>query len=76
MATHPTAIPAEFLVGARARYSGFGTPEDTRDHFKFLVSRDSPAPASPSIFPPRSASTRITLLRRERWARSEWPAAP
>jgi methylmalonyl-CoA mutase N-terminal domain/subunit len=25
MATHPTAIPAEFLVGARARYSGFGT---------------------------------------------------
>jgi len=45
MATHPTAIPAEFLVGARARYSGFGTPEDTRDHFKFLVSKGFTGPS-------------------------------
>jgi len=45
MATHSTAIPAEFLVGARARYSGFGTPEDTRDHFKFLVSKGFTGPS-------------------------------
>ncbi len=45
MATHQTAIPAEFLVGARARYSGFGTPEDTRDHFKFLVSKGFTGPS-------------------------------
>jgi len=45
MATHPTAIPAEFLVGARARYSGFGTPEDTRDHFKFLVAKGFTGPS-------------------------------
>ncbi len=45
MASHPTAIPAEFLVGARARYSGFGTPEDTRDHFKFLVSKGFTGPS-------------------------------
>jgi len=45
MSTHPTAIPAEFLVGARARYSGFGTPEDTRDHFKFLVSKGFTGPS-------------------------------
>jgi len=45
MATHPTAIPAEFLAGARARYSGFGTPEDTRDHFKFLVSKGFTGPS-------------------------------
>ncbi|MDI6753733.1 MAG: methylmalonyl-CoA mutase family protein [Thermodesulfobacteriota bacterium] len=45
MAIHPTAIPAEFLVGARARYSGFGTPEDTRDHFKFLVSKGFTGPS-------------------------------
>ena len=45
MATHPTAIPAEFLAGARARYSGFGTPENTRDHFKFLVSKGFTGPS-------------------------------
>jgi len=45
MASHPTAIPAEFLVGARARYSGFGTSEDTRDHFKFLVSKGFTGPS-------------------------------
>ena len=45
MSTHPTAIRAEFLVGARARYSGFGTPEDTRDHFKFLVSKGFTGPS-------------------------------
>ena len=45
MSTHPTAIPAEFLSGARARYSGFGTPEDTRDHFKFLVSKGFTGPS-------------------------------
>jgi len=45
MGTHPTAIPAEFRVGARVRYSGFGTPEDTRDHFKFLVSKGFTGPS-------------------------------
>jgi methylmalonyl-CoA mutase N-terminal domain/subunit len=45
MATHPTAIPAEFLVGARARYSGFGAPEDTRDHFKFLAAKGFTGPS-------------------------------
>src|SRR4030043_301434 len=51
MSTHPTAIPAEFLVGARARYSGFGTPEDTREHFKFLVSKGFTGPSVYFVFP-------------------------
>lgn len=36
--TYPMAEPPLEGLTDRARYSGYGTPEDTRDHFKYLIS--------------------------------------
>jgi methylmalonyl-CoA mutase N-terminal domain/subunit len=36
---HPTAEPHLEGLTDRARYSGYGTPEDTRDHFNYLISQ-------------------------------------
>lgn len=35
----PTAEPLLEGLTDRARYSGFGTPQDTRDHFRYLISQ-------------------------------------
>jgi len=39
MGIRPTAEPALEGLTDRARYSGFGTPQDTRDHFRYLISQ-------------------------------------
>lgn len=41
----PTAVPGTIGLDDRIRYSGYGTPEDTREHYKYLVTRGFSAPS-------------------------------